>query len=137
MDYPDNIEYLLAVLLENEGVGTFATDIFIGKEPNTPDNCITLYLTGGTPDDTLSLTNRTNEISTLQVRVRNNDFLTAHAKIEECIAVFGKAKYKTVSDSTGDILLNIWQTSLPNVLIRDTTNRVIMSFDFSCRTERA
>lgn len=131
MAYEDLVVYQIAQILQNEGVGTFATDIFVSQEPGNPDNCITLYNTGGLPDGCLSRTERSGEIHTFQVRVRNNDYLTAHAKMEAVRAELEKQQ-KTLADSGGTNTFRIWQTTLPLDLPRDTTNRAIVVATFAC-----
>lgn len=37
----------IADYLEDEGLGTVGTDIFVGMQPNTPVDCITVFDTGG------------------------------------------------------------------------------------------
>ena len=130
-DYSTNPLVVVAQILEDDAVGTFATDIFISKEPDSPDNCLTLYWTGGFPDDCLDVDSRNREVINFQVRVRNNDYLTAHAKMEEVRDSLEKAKFKQVSDSTGDLDVSCWLTNLPNDLQRDTTNRSIVTANFS------
>jgi len=56
--------------LATEGLGTFGTDIFIGYEPVSPMNTITLYPTGG-PKIGAEVDRDT---PTMQVRVRNESY---------------------------------------------------------------
>ena len=131
MSYSDNAGYQIAQILENDGVGTFATDIFLSKEPESPDNCVTVYNTGGFPDDCLDTANRSRALYTFQVRVRNNDYLTAHSKMEAVRASLEK-KLPTLTDSSGTMYFHCWMTSLPTDLQRDTKNRVILTANFAC-----
>lgn len=65
---------------------TFGTDLFIGSEPTSPDNCVTIYDTPGrAPHSGLNRTPaaasaRTNAgkyfYPAVQVRVRNNAYVT-------------------------------------------------------------
>ena len=59
--------------LVDEGVGTFGTNIFIGSEPKTPRNVVTLYPTGG-PKRSPHYSDR--DTPTMQVRVRNESYVT-------------------------------------------------------------
>lgn len=55
---------------------TFATDLFVGKEPETPDNCVTLFDTPGEPPD-LTLAGKDEDdynYPYMQVRVRDNSY---------------------------------------------------------------
>ena len=130
MAYTDLPIYLIAQVLEDDGVGTFATDIFISKEPDSPDNAITIYSNGGIPDECLTHGERSGEILSFQVRVRNNDYLTAQAVMESVRASIEKGN-KTLVDSGGTNRLKIWMTSLPIDLKRDSTNRAIVTANFN------
>jgi len=127
MSYSDNVATQIATILENDGVGVFATDIFISKEPESPNDCITIYKTGGTPDDCLDVDERSSEVSNLQVRVRASKLTDAHDNMEEVRDSLEKRLVKL-----GDDYLRIWMTSLPVDLQRDTHNRAIVTANFSC-----
>jgi len=117
--------------LQAAGVGTLGTDIFAAKEPDSPDNCITIYNTGGTPDPCLDV-GENDEMNTFQVRVRNNDYLAAYVVMDAIRAVIQKSKFSVVTDSAGSTYLSIWSTTLPNDLQRDETNRVIVTQNYAC-----
>ncbi|MBW2030730.1 MAG: hypothetical protein JRJ31_16830 [Deltaproteobacteria bacterium] len=50
------------------GVGTFGTDLFIGREPDSPNDCVTIYDTGGQEP----VMNYTYDYPTVQIRVRGS-----------------------------------------------------------------
>ena len=52
------------------------TAIYIGSQPATPANCVTIYATGGFPR---SLTESKVEQPTFQIRVRNASYATGEA----------------------------------------------------------
>lgn len=55
---------------------TFATDLFIGREPLSPDDCVTIFDTPGFPPDlTLNKTEIYNRPS-IQIRVRDRSYTT-------------------------------------------------------------
>jgi hypothetical protein len=60
----------------------FATDLFIGKEPVKPKNCVTIYDTGGMPPY-LGLTDVGYEYPSIQIRVRNTDYRDGYKIIEK------------------------------------------------------
>lgn len=62
----------------------FGKNLFIGSEPATPVNCITLYPTGGFAS---SVSNRTRT-PTLQVRVRHSNYSKGYAVTEAFIKDF-------------------------------------------------
>ena len=52
---------------------TFTTDLFIGKEPILPKNCVTIFdILGFAPE--LNLTTQGYEYPSIQIRVRNVDY---------------------------------------------------------------
>lgn len=65
--------------LDSEGVATKGTDIFLGSQPDSPDNCITLYDESA---PTLEESDAFNiDTGGVQVMVRNTDYLTAKATL--------------------------------------------------------
>ena len=65
----------IARLLQDEGHGVVATDIFVGTEPDAPSNCTTVYdLPGGEVD-----TDEADVFSpTFQVRTRNLSYVSGY-----------------------------------------------------------
>jgi len=131
MSYETPIEYQIAIILQDNGLGTFATDIFCAKEPDAPDDCITIYNTGGIPDDCLDRDSRGAESPNFQVRVRNNDYLAGYAVMESIREVLNK-KSNTITDSVDVTTIESWMITLPNSIMRDTTNRPVITANFSC-----
>lgn len=64
--------------LEDENVGTFGTDMFIGHEPDAPVNVVTLYPTGGRPPSP----DLDKEYPSVQVRVRDISYVAGYTKAE-------------------------------------------------------
>lgn len=69
--------------LEDEGVGTFGTDLFIGHEPDAPTNVVTIYPTGGRPPSS----DRDKEYPTMQVRVRNTSYVNGFEKATSILSL--------------------------------------------------
>ena len=55
---------------------TFAGNLFIGKEPDQPDDTTTIFDTPGFPDQLTFEKNEIYEYPSIQIRVRSNDYLT-------------------------------------------------------------
>ena len=53
----------------------FATNLFVGKEPASPSDCVTIFDTSGQPPQ-LNLTDQGMEYPSVQIRVRNIDYQT-------------------------------------------------------------
>jgi hypothetical protein len=56
----------------------FAVDLFTNKEPSKPDECVTIFDTGGYPDY-LGLTDTNYQYPSIQIRVRSKKYLTGWA----------------------------------------------------------
>jgi len=63
------------------GIGTFATDLFISKEPDSPDACVTIFDTGGQDPEA----HHTYDYPTVQVKIRGDKqgYAAAFAKAQE------------------------------------------------------
>lgn len=68
------------MLLESEsGLNLiFATDLFIGKEPSRPDNCVTVFDTPGFPSQLTTNKDEIYNYPSIQIRVRNKSYLTGY-----------------------------------------------------------
>jgi hypothetical protein len=55
---------------------TFAINLFIGKEPEKPDDTVTIFDTMGFPDDLTFDATEIYERPSIQIRVRSNDYMT-------------------------------------------------------------
>ena len=60
---------------------TFNTNLFIGKEEKTPRNCVTIFDTPGYAPD-LGLTNQGYKRPSIQIRVRNANYIAGWNLIE-------------------------------------------------------
>jgi len=71
-------------MLENESsLGLiFATNLFVGKEPTTPANCVTVFDTPGGLDDVTLNNDSVYQRPFIQIRVRNLDYDTGWALID-------------------------------------------------------
>ena len=68
----------IATDLQTQGLGTLATDLFIGNLPDTPDNALVVIDTGSLEPDKYLPFART----TFQIMVRNKTYAQGRAKLE-------------------------------------------------------
>lgn len=61
---------------------TFATNLFIGREPVNPDNCVTIFDTPGFPPEMTLDGNSGYEYPSIQIRVRNKTYQAGWAKAQ-------------------------------------------------------
>ena len=77
--------------MEDEGFGTFGTDIFIGVAPqNAPDPCYWLTTSGGSPESRND-TGEVIKIYTINLYYRNTDAEDVYNKMQELEVEFNKA----------------------------------------------
>ena len=70
----------------------FATNLFVGKEPTKPDDCVTIFDTGGQPPQ-LNLMNQGYEFPSINIRVRSRDYQTGWTMIDNIkTALHGRAQ---------------------------------------------
>ena len=58
---------------------TFATDLFVAKEPAEPDDCVTIFDTPGFPNQLTYEGDEIYQYPAIQIRVRNTDYRTGWA----------------------------------------------------------
>jgi hypothetical protein len=77
---------------------TFATNLFIGKEPVKPDNCVTIFDTTGN-GPYLGLDTTGYYYPSIQIRVRNKNYNTGLTLIQN-IMIFLHAKHQEQESGT-------------------------------------
>lgn len=94
----------VAQILENAGIGTFATTIFVGKEPLTPDSSITVYRYGGeSPVPNLRL-----DYPNVQIRVRGavNGYVAAEQVMQNIKNALTRLTKQTINTN---VYVGFWQ----------------------------
>lgn len=111
---------------------TFATNLFISKEEETPRNCVTIFDTTGYAPD-LGLTNQGYERPSIQIRVRNKSYVTGWNLIEAIkTSLHGRAQ-ETWNDTLYTV---IYCSSGPTHLDYDDNGnaRFIINFNLQRRS---
>jgi len=100
---------------------TFATDLFIGREPSNPDNCVTIFDTTSIPAD-LSMDLNTDPYikNSCQIRIRNNDYIVAHETATEIFELL----HNKGNENQNGTKYTVIQCSYPTVLDWDDNERV-------------
>lgn len=112
-------------LIEDSGSGlgyVFGTDMFIGQLPNSPDNCICLFDTGGGPTLQWGY-----EEPNLQILLRNNTYSTGYQEIRD-IKYFLNNKTNETQGGVRYISINTRSDILS--LGQDDNNRYLWSLNF-------
>jgi hypothetical protein len=122
----------LAEYLEDEGLGTVGVDIFVGYQPDTPDNCIVLYDESA---PTLSESQaQTVDLLGVQVLIRNTVYATAGGKaftIHKNIIGFGGDSFI----EGGSVVTDLYVVNSPVSIGRDSQNRNEWSSHYSMRVQ--
>ena len=128
-----DIMEILEAYGESSGLGLdFAIDLFIGKEPDKPNNCVTIYDTPGFPPY-LGIGGETGyEYPSVQIRVRNIDQMNGWAQAEAIKNVLHGKNHTTVN---GTLYTVIICSSGPTLLDWDDNGRArfIMNFNLQRR----
>lgn len=123
----------IADFLEDEGIGTVGTDIFVGHSPDDEDvsqNIISVIDTGGTTPDPYLPTHE----PTFQVFVRNTSFLNGKNKLEAVRSALHRTGDTTIGSTKFMFILAI---SEGGSLGKDEVGRELFSINFRCRTRDA
>ena len=124
----------IADLLESESsLGLiFNTNLFVGKEPATPINCVTVFDTPGFPPQ-INLGGKSDSnifFPSIQIRVRNSSYLNGYDLINK-IQWFLQA---TINETVDSVLYQLIKcTQEPFLLDWDETDkaRFVCNFDIT------
>ena len=120
----------IATQLQADGHGIVGTTVFIGRMPDSPDNCLAVYeYTGQSPlmthDDPLPHIERPR----FQVKVRNTGYANGRAAIEALYKDLAILRNATLTSAN-----YLWVQPLqqPFYLRRDDNERVEFVVNFEC-----
>ncbi|ABB15430.1 minor capsid protein [Carboxydothermus hydrogenoformans] len=109
----------IANYLQQQGLAVLRVDMFVGIMPDTPDDCVALFETGGFKPELV--TAALVEYPTFQVMVRGSEYQSARQRINEI--------YKTLHGNTSIFYLIAAQQS-PAYLGTDKNGRYEFSVNF-------
>jgi hypothetical protein len=111
---------------------TYATNLFVGKEPTKPADCVTIYDTFGIPMQ-LNLETQGYEYPSIQIRVRNTSYENGWAIAEEIKNLLHGRAQQTWN---GTLYSVIYCYSGPTFLDWDDSGRVhfVINFNLQRRT---
>ena len=114
-----------SILVADSSLGLiFGTNLFIGKEPTSPLDCVTIFdTTGFGPEFTLDKQSLFNP--SIQIRVRSISYETGYAWIESIATalhlraheVWGGTQYELISIASGPALLDYDDRGNPRFII--------------------
>lgn len=107
---------------------TFATDLFIGKEPTTPDAVTTIYDTVGRPPQLTLNKEEFYEYPSIQVKVRHTDYRVGWNLADDIMRTLHGRAQETWN---GSLYTVIQATNGVNALGWDKNNRVHFVVNFN------
>lgn len=105
------------------GVGTVNTNIFIAESPEAPDNCVTVYDTGGFHPEA----NYSYDRPTVMVKVRNRSYTAGYAIAEDIKLGLNGLHGESLGGTT---YVGIWAMGDINSLGKDDNRRHVFSINF-------
>ena len=115
------------ILTEESSLGLiFARNLFIGREPTTPRNCVTIFDTYGATQD-LSLVTQGYERPTIQIRVRNTSYKNGYSMINEIKSLL----HGFSGEINGTLYTVIYCSSGPALLDWDENGNVRFIINFN------
>ncbi len=119
----------IATLLETSDIGlTLASDLFISREPDSPDNCVTLYDTPGSSPVVFMNKNEKYFYPSIQVRIRNNDYRQGYALGKQIVTKLHGEGQTEINDTYYSLIA---AQSEPFLLKYDKNNRAIFIINFN------
>lgn len=120
----------LATYLDTQqGSLTLGTNLFVGRMPDSPDTCVTLYEYGGTaPDNTMGGGLPVLQNPSVQIAVRASAYSSAETLITSC-----SSSLESVVDEllSGTRYNRVSAIQSPFPLERDTHDRIIFVQNFN------
>lgn len=120
----------IANRLQADSHGIIGTTVFIGRMPDSPDDCIAVYeYTGQAPLFTHDDTAPHIERPRFQIKVRNTSYATGRAAIESIYTGLAAIRNTTLTSAK---YLWIMPLQQPFYLRRDDAERVEFAVNFEC-----
>lgn len=112
---------------------TFAANLFIGKEPVMPNDCVTIFDTPGLPP-MLTLDGEVGyDYPSIQIRIRNNSYVDGYDLAKDIQDVLHGKAQETINNTLYSV---IYSTGEPTLLDWDENDRArfIINFEIQRRT---
>jgi len=106
----------------------FATDLFIGKEPGEPDNCVTIFDTPGFPNQLTFDRDEIYQYPSIQIRVRNLSYLTGWELAKEIMDQLHGRAQETVNGTLYSLIRAMGE---PVLLHWDDNGRCLFIINFN------
>jgi hypothetical protein len=117
------------MLLAESGLGLqFGINLFVGREPSNPDNCVTIFDTPGLPPLATLGNDSAYQYPALQILVRNRNYLVGYAIITNIIELLHNRGPETWN---GAMYCSILCSGEPALLDWDANGRARLFTNFN------
>ena len=125
----------ISTMLVNGGFGSLGSEIFVGREPETPANTITIYETPGRGMDLTfdSYGNYSYEYRAVQIRVRNESYVSGELITRNIMTSLHGWAQETVGDTLYSV---IYCSNGPALLEWDDNNRCVFIINFEIQRRK-
>lgn len=124
----NNVETEIATYLEEQEIGTVGTDLFVGDLPDSTDNEIAVFNTGGYQPDIYLPTSS----PTIEILVRNKSYANCASKMQDIVDALHN-QYNVTLISGGNYYYYIRLVAEPSSLGRDEKGRQEFSANFEIK----
>jgi hypothetical protein len=111
---------------------TFPTNLFIGKEPDTPDTCVTIFDTGEFPAMLTMIKGENYFYPTIQIMVRDNGYTAGYTLISNIRDALHGVSHETRNNAVYEV---IYCVSGPQLLDYDSHNRARFVANFNLQRQ--
>lgn len=108
---PSSVDIKDKLVAESLGL-VFATNLFIGKEPASPENCVTIFDTPGRPPEVFFDASYTYNYPSIQIRVRDNNYLDGWELLNNIKGVLHNEGPETWNDTVYTSIVCIQEPAL-------------------------
>jgi hypothetical protein len=115
----------VATYLENNGIGTKGTDIFIGAMPDTQDDAVLIEDTGGVEPDRYVEVKK----NTIQSTIRDVSYKTGYEKTDSIYHLLHRKYDPTVLEIGGVDVMLIEALSEPTYIGKDENGRFMFTIN--------
>lgn len=122
------------ILIASESLSfTFGSDLFIGREPEAPDNTVTIYDTPGAGRGSILSGSDGMHYPSVQIRIRNNHYKTG---VELCESIIQELHGRNQEKWNGTVYFSILCQNGPHLLKWDDNERAIFITNFNVQRKK-
>lgn len=132
------LAYAVAAYLEDSGIGTVGSGVFVDTLPDTPVHCTAVFTTGGITFDYSSVL--PYDHPTIQIRTRHSSAASGYAIMQDIYsALQGRSSFTLPATPVGDSVFVVGVQALqtePTNIGRDEDGRAEWTQNYVCIIKR-